>query len=535
MDGAGLIRPIEFVMGVNVTSDDRVRNIRANAGRDLPSVGFKRVCICASGPSLADHVESIRARQEAGWHVATMNGSHNFLIEHGIVPDLFFMVDARPINLPFLRLANDHTTYIIASQCQPEIFAALTGRKVLLWQMFHDAAGVDAIHEALGERRASCFVGGMNVGHSCLPVIWAIGYKDWALFGYDGSMRGADKHAFPQAQNDGEAVEEFFWPMDAAGAEIPGVTKHYLATPTMAHSAQCFPDQVTKFRKLGVTIELFGEGLIPDMVAALAGTDGAVTATRLHDMKPIAPAPRPRKCAVERLPVVTFKWAGHIPYGACDVNVWGAQVDRWLDRTSELICVTDDPEGIDGSIRTVPMWRDHFESGRDWHRLKLFTEEMADMIGPRFVVMDLDTVMCGPLDPLFDNDHPFMAWRDPSRDQYCTALFMMDAGAFPHVWDSFDPDAALRLRQSGLYGGYDQAWISWVLPGQPRWTRDDGVLSFRVDILKGRGLNFGLHDRLERGIGELPSGARIINFHGRYNPRDPEVQQACPWIAEHWQ
>jgi len=110
-----------------------------------------------------------------------MNGSHNFLIEHGIIPDLFFMVDARPINLPFLSMANDHTTYIIASQCQPEIFEALADRKVLVWQMFHDEHGIRAIKESAGEREAPCFVGGHNVGHSCLTAVWALGYKSWQL------------------------------------------------------------------------------------------------------------------------------------------------------------------------------------------------------------------------------------------------------------------------------------------------------------------------------------------------------------------
>jgi hypothetical protein len=206
-------------------------------------------------------------------------------------------------------------------------------------------------------------------------------------------------------------------------------------------------------------------------------------------------------------------------------------VDRWLDMPSELVCITDDPEGIDGGVRIVPMWRDNFEHGRDWHRVKIFAEEMADLIGPRFVSMDLDTVICGRLDPLFDHDAPFKAWHDPNRDQYCTALFQMDAGAFPHVWETFDPAAALRLRQAGIFGGYDQAWVSYTLPGQPRWTREDGVLSFRVDVLQ----NLPLADALCAGAHIPPRGGRIINFHGRYNPRDPEVQQACPWIAEHWQ
>jgi hypothetical protein len=248
----------------------------------------------------------------------------------------------------------------------------------------------------------------------------------------------------------------------------------------------------------------------------------------LDSIKPPVPAPKPRRGVVERLPVVTFKWAGHIPYSGQDVNIIARQVDRWLARPHELVCVTDDAQGIDGGVRTIPLWRDHFEHGRDWHRLKLFAEEMADLIGPRFVCLDLDTVICDWLDPLFETDAPFKAWRDPNRaNQYCTSLFMMDAGAYPHVYENFDVERALSLRESGKFTGYDQAWISEVLPGMPVWTPDDGVISFKADVIRSNDLK--LADPRSR---HRPEGVRLVNFHGRFNPRDPDVQEACPWIAD---
>lgn len=524
---------VEFVLRKNVTNEAICANIVINEALDLPHLDFKRVAVCASGPSLADHIEDIRARQQAGWHVASMNGSHNYLIENGIVPDLMFIVDARPVNLPFLRLANTHTTYIVASQVHPEVFDALTGCKVLVWSMFHDDTGLKAIKATRKEPHAAqplgCFIGSVNVGQSCLVPLWAMGYKTWHLFGYDGSMRGDAKHAFVQPQNADETWQEFSWPR-FDGEIVEGVTKTYWATPTMAHASQLMPERVTYFRNLGVEVEIFGEGLLPDMVKALASRDGAATTGEVAEIIRTVPDPKPRRRAVEKLPIVTFKWAGHIPYFAHDVNVWGAMVDRHLKMPHELVLITDDGADIDGSIRQIPLWRDEFEHGRDWHRVKLFAEEMADTIGPRFAVMDLDTVICGALDPLFYNDAPFVAWHDPNRDQYCTAVFMMDAGAYPHVWSEFDAKHALRLRQRGFYGGYDQAWISHMIPGLPRWTATQGVLSFRVDLLKGHSLD----QAAQVGADVLPEGACVINFHGKHNPRDADVQAACPWVASHW-
>lgn len=527
--------PAIFEQRKNVTDEYICENIRQNAGRDLPMVQFKRICIVASGASLKDHLEDIRDRKAAGFDIAAMNGSHDFLIEHGITPDFMFMIDAREgKNLSFLRLANDHTTYVIASQCHPEIFEALKDRKVLLWQV-HNYEGADiAIQEAMGERQAPIFMGAYNVGQSCLGPIFAMGYRVWHLFGYDGSAPFGRKHAFEQPQNADEILHEMVWPLDQNECEIPGLTKRYLATGTMAHHAKTFVDRYNAFRDAGIEIEILSEGLLPDMVGIL-GRKGRL----LHGSKeqvaseyaptPV-PAPRPRRRAVTRLPVVSFKWRGHIPYFAEDVNVWARMVDRYLGRANELICITDAAEGIDGGVRTISMWRDYFEHGRDWHRLRLFSEEMADLIGPRFVVMDLDTVVCGPLDPLFENDAPFKAWADPNRpSQYCTALFQMDAGAFPHVLTEFDVSKAMALRESGRYLGYDQAWISHVLSGQPTWTAEDGVLSFRVDLLKGRDLDDAPQEAMK-----LPSSARIVNFHGKYNPRDAGLSERIPWIADHY-
>jgi hypothetical protein len=501
----------KFVHGINVTSDLVCDNIRRNAGRPLPQVEFKSICICASGPSLADHIDDIRARQEAGFSVASMNGSHNFLIDHGIVPDYYFQIDARTGNLSFLDKANDHTTYVVGSQCQPEIFEALEGRKVEIWQVDNYEGAAAAIREQAP--RATIFGGAYNVGQSCLGPILAKGYRIWHLFGYDGSMRGDDKHAFTQKQNLDEEVREF---------RFRGLK--YIATPTMAHHAETFFGRYELFRGFGIDIEIFGDGLLPAMIKARLETPPEAEKT-------VSTPPKPSTArAVDKLRVVTFKWKGHIAYDANDVNIWARMVDRWLDMPCELVCVTDDPEGIDGSIRIVPMWRDHFEHGRDWHRLKLFAPEMADIIGPRFACTDLDVVICNKLDPLFDHDAPFKAWRDPFRPrQYCTSVFQMNAGAFPHVLDTFDAEKALALRTSGKFSGYDQAWISEVLPSQPVWTPADGVLSFKRDILKADTL-----EAAHPSSTKLPAHARIINFHGKFNPRDADVQARLPWVAEFW-
>lgn len=505
------IKPVIFEHKQNVCSEQVVSNIRANAGRNLRALTFKSVVVVGSGPSLAKNIDAIREKKDKGFSIATMNGSYAFLVDNGIVPDYYFQVDARKsVNLPFIRNPQDDTEHVIASQCDPEIFEALRDHCVTLWQVGN--ASYDGAEAAIREIKpdATVFGGSCNVGHSALNALVAKGYRIMHLYGFDGPTRDGATHAFPQPQNDGDEMLEFFFD-----------DQRFVGSATSAHDAQAFVQRYRMLRNMGIDIRVCGsDALLPTMVKAAQRVDDA----KAKPVTYIPPKPVARTKPVEKLQVVCWKWEGHIPYTAEHVNVLARMVDRNLRIPHEIVCITDKPEGIDGGVRIIPMWRDNYEHGKDWHRLKIFAPEMVDIIGPRFVSMDLDTVICDDITPIFDNDHPFIAWKDPNRsNQYCTALFQMDAGAFPHVLSEFDVGRAMQLRNSGKFTGYDQAWISEVLPYQPMWTPEDGVISFKIDVLEG-----GVLPKTEYAM--LPYGAKIVNFHGQYDPTHANVKAACPWI-----
>lgn len=525
-------KPVKWKIGGNVTSDHVCNNVRLNSALPYKSLDFKKICICASGPSLVRYIEEIRHLQEAGHSVAAMNGSYGFLLSHGIIPDYYFQVDSREgVNLKFLKNLHPATDFIIASQCHPEIFEALQGYDVTLWQVDNYAGEGDEIRKYWPDSKL--FPGAPCVGNSCLNPILAMGYRVWDMFGYDGSVEDGRRHAFPQEQNDGEKIHQFRF-----GDKI-----HY-ATGTMAQCSQDFAVRYGLFSDLGIHIILHGDGLTMDMVEhaqaqRLYAEQTAATAHKISPTIGVIPKAKPRRAPMEKMKFVLWKWNGHIDYGFEDVNLLARQIDRWYSAEHEIILMTDralpDQKDLDPEIMLCEMPYEHFEHGMDWHRLALFSEEWADIVGPVFTQIDLDTLITGPIADLInsDKDAPFKAWRDPNRDQYCTSLMRCDAGAFPHVWKDFDRNHALALRYAGIYGGYDQAWLSYALPGMPRWTKEDGVLSFRNDLLKGYDL-----DDLQRGpaeceIAPLPKGAKIINFHGKYNPRDEMVQKLIPWVRQY--
>lgn len=229
-----------------------------------------------------------------------------------------------------------------------------------------------------------------------------------------------------------------------------------------------------------------------------------------------------------------YRWNDRFLYTADHVNRLRSMVARNLHMPHEFVCITDTPEGIASDIRVVPYWPDLRDMGCCWSRIKVFAPEMAEVIGPRFVSIDLDCVVTGDLTPLFDRPEDFIIWQDVDpRQPYCGSMFMMTAGARAQVWTDFDRNLSPERVKAGDFIGSDQGWFAECLgPGEAMWTKDDGVLSFRVNIEKrtkmpGRAKRLGHY-------GGLPDHARIVFFHGPYDPSESAVQDRHPWIQQHW-
>ena len=184
--------------------------------------------------------------------------------------------------------------------------------------------------------------------------------------------------------------------------------------------------------------------------------------------------------------VLSWLWrqpGGRITYTARHVNIWAAMVRRNLSMPHRIACVTDMPEGIDSSIKIIrpagefeditPVWAAH--KPNCFRRLVMFKPDAAKTFGRRFVSMDLDCVIGGPLDPLFDRKDDFVISKgtDPSRP-YNGSLMLLKAGCRPQVYEQFNQAAADA--SGSLYHGSDQAWLMHCLgPNEATWDESDGV------------------------------------------------------------
>lgn len=235
------------------------------------------------------------------------------------------------------------------------------------------------------------------------------------------------------------------------------------------------------------------------------------------------------------LAVVCWKWRPTPGYrsqfGPATVNTLRAMVARHYDAPHRFLCVTDDAKGLDAEIEVIPPWNDFVNvpspsGGRNpscYRRLRMFAPDIAQVFGPRFVSIDLDVVITGNLRPVWDRPEDFVIWGDTNpKTFYNGSMVLMTAGVRAQVWHTFDPiESPKRAKAAGHFGS-DQGWISYCLgPGEATWNQADGVYSFRNHLQSS-------------GSRALPANARIVVFHGHYDPWSSSVQRQYPWVREHY-
>lgn len=237
------------------------------------------------------------------------------------------------------------------------------------------------------------------------------------------------------------------------------------------------------------------------------------------------------------LTVVCWRWQPPPGYrstfGPETVNVLRRMVARHYQAPHRFVCVTDQTDGLDPEVEVVPAWNDHARiaspHGRKnpscYRRLRAFSPDIAETFGERFVSLDLDCVIVGDLRPLWDRPEDFVMWGDTNSQPgsyYNGSMFLLRAGARPKVWQDFDPETSPQIAMKAGCFGSDQGWISYCLgPGETKWSKADGVYSFRND--------FRLPQRRD-----LPADARIVIFHGSDDPWAMHVQADHAWVRRAW-
>lgn len=240
------------------------------------------------------------------------------------------------------------------------------------------------------------------------------------------------------------------------------------------------------------------------------------------------------------LTVLTWWWGNK--FDIADVNKLAAGVARNLKQPYRFACIHDkgfpdfseavhcswpilDPEltkikGCYARLRMFdPAWQRMYPCNTD-----IYGNEIAD----RIVCIDLDTVITGALDPLFDRPEPFVILQRGNAANPCLnngALMMLRPGAHPEVWSDFSVEAASKVPFFEFSD--DQGWLWAKLPHSAGWNC--GPESGAYVCLKPGWP--GWSPDLCSMKTDLPKGARLVTFSGW---RSPEKFKHLEWVAKNW-
>jgi 2-polyprenyl-3-methyl-5-hydroxy-6-metoxy-1,4-benzoquinol methylase len=249
-DGASsdLVVPVHLVC--NTPDDVLIANINANSKVHRKWIGTEKLknvpaIFCGSGPSLADSLGEIDEIRTRGGIVFAMNGATNFLAGKGVYADYQVICDAREATGDLVGPAKHH---LFASQVHPSLFEKKPDAI-----LFHVDIGLPA--EELPTHDHEYVMVGSNgsVGNVALTLAYAMGYREFHVFGYDSSFRGNDSHAMSQPMNALEPITE----VEYAG-------KKYTVTFTMKSAADVFPRLAYQMETLGCSFAVYGDGFVQD-------------------------------------------------------------------------------------------------------------------------------------------------------------------------------------------------------------------------------------------------------------------------------
>ncbi len=142
-------------------------------------------------------------------------------------------------------------------------------------------------------------------------------------------------------------------------------------------------------------------------------------------------------------------------------------------------------------------------------------------IDDRLVCLDLDMIITGPLDPLFDRPETFVILAGANSLNPCPyngSVMMLRPGYNGHLFMNFSIEKAFQVKFYEFPD--DQGWIWHMLPDAATWQagRKSGIYGYKKP---------GWPHHTDR----LPEQARIVAFPGHRQPKD---FLRLDWVRDNW-
>ena len=248
------MKPLEITVQAAGTPEEICSNIRSALARGLPELTLAPIThdgtmvLVASGWSMPDYIDEIRAHKAAGRPIISIKAAHDFLCQNGVIPDMWVNLDPRD-RTNGIQHANDKTVYCVASRCPPVTFDHLAGKKVLLWHSWAEGPELQTI----GSSKLAVG-GGTTSGLRAINIGYVLGFRKFILYGYDSCNRADGVKRFT-GDKTGYSID--VWVGGPTG-------KKFNCNAAMAQQANEFQKL---FEVMGdIEVEAVGPGLIAEIL-----------------------------------------------------------------------------------------------------------------------------------------------------------------------------------------------------------------------------------------------------------------------------
>jgi hypothetical protein len=209
--------------------------------------------IIGGGPSINDDIHKIRFRQRQGGVVFALNGSSKWCHDNGIKVDYQVIADAKEETSTLVD--PEAKNHLFASQCHPKTLEQ--AHNLSLWHL-----DIGDIEDHLPRERVKAggyplLYGDTTIGMCSMSVVYALGFREMHLFGYDSSHRLGESHAYDQPINKSMPTTTVKW----AG-------RTFVSSIAMKGQAERFLLFSKLFKSSGVTLHVHGDGLLQTMYNA---------------------------------------------------------------------------------------------------------------------------------------------------------------------------------------------------------------------------------------------------------------------------
>ena len=201
---------------LNISHEESCSHIIANSKLDIQPIKPHQeqdieIMLVCGGPSALALKDDIIQKREAGMPLVTVNGSYKLVMDWGLKPSMYCMIDGREFNKRFISIPGytDDCKYVISSHCHPSVFEDLPKDRTYMWTVALAPEEMKVVKEHYGKMYEDFFPcpGGSTVALRTLCLLRMLGFNKIHVYGLD-SCNTDKNHAYEQTENDDGRIVE---------------------------------------------------------------------------------------------------------------------------------------------------------------------------------------------------------------------------------------------------------------------------------------------------------------------------------------